>query len=410
MTQNVLLIIPAYNEERRILRPLRDYLNQARTLPDMRVRVLVVLNGCRDKTLEVVNSVAIDYPELQSIQYAEPIGKGGALIAGFHHGEGFDWVGFVDADGATAPKALFALLSDVDEDDGDVRIGFRSPSARSILRRTPSIFFNLWVRLLLPIKTRDTQCGAKFFRGWVIKEILPRLSTCDMAVDVDMLFWSQVSRAKVVSRHVEWHEQPGSSVNIARTSCLMFLSVLRLFLLRHGNKVTARCTLWVSERFYRLINRRPRVMPLHGKRHEDVTFSTKKMRKFTRNAVRFVAAGLVVTLIDFVIFKAAIYIGLDLAIARVAGFSLAAGFSFVIHRWWTFEANGSWPRALGLYVQARIVSFVLAQIVFFAVIRYSNLGPDAAFWIQAPVQPAANFLFAHFYVFKSREERSTRVS
>lgn len=254
-----LLVIPAYNEEQRIAAPLRHYLEYARSLRGFRVRVLVVLNGCRDETLAVVKSVAVDYPELGWVEYADPIGKGGALIAGFRHGDGFDWVGFADADGATTPESLFGLITE--DGEGDVRIGARLPSARSFFRRIPSICFNLWVRVLLPVGVSDTQCGAKFFRGWVAQKISPKLSTCDMAVDVDMLVWAHRCGAKVESRHVDWREQPGSSVRIVRTSSLMFLSVLRIFLLSRVQVAPMRWVLALSEKCYSWINRRPRIMP-----------------------------------------------------------------------------------------------------------------------------------------------------
>ena len=128
------------------------------------------------------------------------------------------------------------------------------------------------------------------------------------------------------------------------------------------------------------------------------------MRKISANGVRFVISGLVITLLDFALFKLAIYAGTDVAAARLVGFVLAAGISFVIHHWWTFRSRRPWPKALWLYVQSRLLSFFLAQLAFIAALNYFRLGADISFWIQAPVQPIVNFLLGHFFVFSEQKD------
>ena len=80
---SVLLLIPAYNEEERIGPVLRDYAEYFREHYKGEFRAVVVLNGCRDDTLGVVEKVAEEFPEIDPLNFEEPIGKGGALIEGF---------------------------------------------------------------------------------------------------------------------------------------------------------------------------------------------------------------------------------------------------------------------------------------------------------------------------------------
>jgi glycosyltransferase involved in cell wall biosynthesis len=77
---SLLLLIPAYNEEARIepvLRRYADFFGQNYSGP---FQLVVVLNGCRDNTLGVVQRVAQDFPAVSWLDFPAPIGKGGALI------------------------------------------------------------------------------------------------------------------------------------------------------------------------------------------------------------------------------------------------------------------------------------------------------------------------------------------
>ena len=77
---SVLLLIPAYNEEERIGPVLRDYATYFREYYEGKFRAVVVLNGCRDNTLGLVEEVAKEFPEIEPLNFEAPIGKGGALI------------------------------------------------------------------------------------------------------------------------------------------------------------------------------------------------------------------------------------------------------------------------------------------------------------------------------------------
>jgi glycosyltransferase involved in cell wall biosynthesis len=59
---SLLLLIPAYNEERRIEPVLRDYAQFFGTHYSGKFQIVVVLNGCTDNTLGVVQGVAAEFP------------------------------------------------------------------------------------------------------------------------------------------------------------------------------------------------------------------------------------------------------------------------------------------------------------------------------------------------------------
>src|SRR5262249_3577348 len=90
---SLLLLIPAYNEEARIEPVLRDYAQYFQDHYDGRFSLVVVLNGCRDNTLAVVQRVARDFSCIRAENFVDPIGKGGALIEGLKLAPTADVVG-----------------------------------------------------------------------------------------------------------------------------------------------------------------------------------------------------------------------------------------------------------------------------------------------------------------------------
>src|SRR5678815_4412781 len=113
----MLLLIPAYNEEARIEPVLREYAEYFRKNYAGECQLVVVLNGCVDNTVGVVKRVAETYSEVSWLEFLDPIGKGGALIEGLKLAPLADLIGYVDADGATSPKAFHDLVKLWDKAD-----------------------------------------------------------------------------------------------------------------------------------------------------------------------------------------------------------------------------------------------------------------------------------------------------
>ena len=105
-TPSILLLIPAKDEEGRIGPVLRDYAQFFKEQYEGKFQLVVVLNGCRDNTLGVVQKVAADFPSISWLEFKDPIHKGGALIEGLKLAPMADLIGYVDADGATPPRAF----------------------------------------------------------------------------------------------------------------------------------------------------------------------------------------------------------------------------------------------------------------------------------------------------------------
>ena len=229
---NVLLLIPAYNEEERIEPVLRDYAEYFTKHYSGRFQLVVVLNGCVDNTLGVVERVGKDHPCLAAIEFPARIGKGGALIEGLKLAPLADLIGYVDADGATSPKAFHDLIKHTD--NADCVIGSRwirgavLHQAQSSKRQFASRMFHRLVQFAFRMNIRDTQCGAKVMRREAVEKIHPSLRITDMAFDINLLYALKRAGYRILEFPTEWTDKIGSKVTLGRTSLSMLLSIIRL--------------------------------------------------------------------------------------------------------------------------------------------------------------------------------------
>ncbi len=232
---SLLLLIPAYNEEHRIEPVLREYAEYFKTKYQGKFQLVVVLNGCRDNTTGVVRRVAEDFPAISAQDFPDPIGKGGALIEGLKLAPLADVIGYVDADGATPPRAFHELVKHIDE--ADCVIGSRwLPGAvlhvqQSGKRRFISRGFHLIVEVLFRMHIKDTQCGAKVMRRQAVEKIHSALRIADMAFDINLLYALHRAGFRILEIPTEWTDKMGSKVAPARTSLTMFLSAVRVRLI-----------------------------------------------------------------------------------------------------------------------------------------------------------------------------------
>jgi len=234
---SLLLLIPAYNEEKRIEPTLRDYARFFREFYAGRFQLVVVLNGCQDDTLGVVNRVATEHPEISALNFPDPIGKGGALIEGLKLAPNADLIGYVDADGATGPRAFFELVRLTAQ--ADCVIGSRwLPGAvlhqsQPWARRFFSRVFHSIVQTLFWMNIQDTQCPAKVMRRAAIEKIHSALRIADLAFDVNLLYALNREGFRILEVPTEWTDKVGSKVtqSLVRNSLVMFLSVVRVRLI-----------------------------------------------------------------------------------------------------------------------------------------------------------------------------------
>ena len=235
---SLLLLIPAYNEERRIEPVLREYAQFLGRIIPARFTIIVILNGCRDNTLGVVQRVAKEFPCIIWLDFPAPIGKGGALIEGLKLAKHGDFIGYVDADGATGPQA-FLEFAPAHRRRGLRRSARAGCRAACCIRRSRSsaslsaACFHLIVELFFGLRVKDTQCPCKLISSDAVEKIHSTLCIADLAFDVNLLVSLHRAGFKILEVPIEWTDKAGSKVtsSLFRASLTMFLSVLRIRLI-----------------------------------------------------------------------------------------------------------------------------------------------------------------------------------
>lgn len=238
-SHGVSLVIPAWNEERRLSRTLDRYLtglqNSGRTF-----EVIVVSDGSTDRTA----SIALGYADrnVRLLEYGKKLGKGRAVVEGIRSAR-YEDVGFVDADGPIPVEDILRLVDSLV--GAECAIASRSLECsiatveRRPSRRALSRLWSLMVRGLFLLPIRDYQCGAKFFRKAELDSILPAVQVSDWAFDVSLLYHLHSAGYQVREVAVTWTEGAGSKFEISRDvpSMLVGLLGLRLMNLRPGGTI-----------------------------------------------------------------------------------------------------------------------------------------------------------------------------
>ncbi|KCZ71869.1 glycosyl transferase [Candidatus Methanoperedens nitroreducens] len=221
------LIIPAYNEEKRINKVISSYSFFLDKKYDY--ELIVVCDG-DDNTPRIVQGMMADNPRIKLLEFSERQGKGGAILQGLRESCG-EVVGFVDSDEAVSPGEFERLIDALDCTDCAIasrRVkGAQISVNQPLKRRISSRMFNILVNLLFGLGIRDTQCGAKVFKREVLDLLLPVFKTRGFEFDVELLWRIKNADFKIKEVPITWKHEEGSTFSL-KYSSMMFLSLLRI--------------------------------------------------------------------------------------------------------------------------------------------------------------------------------------
>ena len=223
------IIIPAYNEEKRLPRTLEQacaFVN-AQSYP---AEILVIENGSRDRTAEIAGEFAARYPFVRAL-HSEPRGKGWAVRTGMLAATG-DYRFICDADFSmpieeinrflppSIPEAPIIIASR--EGPGAKR--FNEPNYRHFIGR----IFNAMVKIFALPGLQDSQCGFKCFRADVTELLFPLQTITGWTFDVEVLFIARKRHFPVQELGIPWYFNPDSKVRFWQDSWRMALDLLKI--------------------------------------------------------------------------------------------------------------------------------------------------------------------------------------
>ncbi len=225
------IVIPAYNEEPRLAATLDSVLGYVRAQA-WDAEVLVVNDGSRDRTLEIVQTFAAKDPVLRLVQNPGNRGKGFSVRNGMLHARG-RIVLFTDADLSSPIEEAPKLFSALDE-GADIAIGSRWLRSETQTHRQPlhrQLFgriFNVLLRLTLGLQFADTQCGFKAFKRPAVDAIFPLQKIERWGFDPEILFLARKFKFKVKEIPVAWGHSGDTRINPLIDGSRMFQEMLRI--------------------------------------------------------------------------------------------------------------------------------------------------------------------------------------
>ncbi|MFQ5687730.1 MAG: dolichyl-phosphate beta-glucosyltransferase, partial [Candidatus Scalindua sp.] len=201
------IVIPAYNEEKRIgdtLDNIINYLNQK----DYKSEIIVVVDGATDSTMKVVKDFGREDSRIKVTENKIARGKGYSVKKGILETRG-KFALFTDADLSTPISEVEKLIHWL-EKGYDVAIGSRSLKDSQVEIHQPFIrefmgkIFNKIMSLLVCTGFKDTQCGFKCFKRQVINKIFSRQIIDGFAFDVEIILIAERCGFSVMEAPVRW--------------------------------------------------------------------------------------------------------------------------------------------------------------------------------------------------------------
>ncbi|KIY44756.1 glycosyltransferase family 2 protein [Fistulina hepatica ATCC 64428] len=261
-TVDLTVVIPAYNETERLPLMLAQAIEHLRTAAKHSFQVLIVDDGSTDETTMTSLKLAKQYSDcdIRVVTLEHNLGKGGAVRHGMLHASG-ERLLMVDADGASRFPDLELLWSAMDEIGPNnapaIAIGSRAHLVkteavvkRSFIRNVLMYGLHTILRFVGVGHVRDTQCGFKLFSRTAARHIFPAQHLPTWIFDVELLLLAKQLGIPVAEVPIEWHEVPGSKLNVFTAS----LQMLRDLLIVRANLLLGRWRGVCPDFFFRLVH------------------------------------------------------------------------------------------------------------------------------------------------------------
>jgi dolichyl-phosphate beta-glucosyltransferase len=213
----VSVVIPAYNEERKIADAVHDivyYFEQKK----LSYELIVSVDGT-DRTREIVEDMAKGNPCIVLTGSSERRGKGMAVHEAILKSRGA-FVGYMDADNKTPASEFDQFLPEL-EKGTPVVIGNRAlsgtltASSRPLARRVFSWAYLLFTHMLLGLwEITDTQCGFKFFQRDAGLELFRAQKIMGYAFDVEILYLARKKGYAIAQVPVSFKHDPDSRMSV----------------------------------------------------------------------------------------------------------------------------------------------------------------------------------------------------
>lgn len=167
------IFFPCYNEEKNILDTFNKALPIIKEVAD-KWEVILINDGSKDKTGQIIQSIADNYPKNVKIVTHNPNrGYGAAFKSGLYTAK-YPWIAFTDADGQFDFNDIKSLISKQKTTKADMVIGYYLGRKVPFIRILGSKVWQLFVFILFGLWVKDNDCGFKLIKK-IIPDTIPKL-------------------------------------------------------------------------------------------------------------------------------------------------------------------------------------------------------------------------------------------
>ncbi len=223
------LIIPVYNEEKRIKYGLTQIFSFLKN-KKFSWELIIVDDGSIDNTVALAKKLTLTIKTVKILN-SNHQGKGGALKKGVKSAQG-EWLIFFDIDIATPMDEY----NNFEKWMGrfDVIIGSRKMKGAHIEVHQPFFrefggkVFTLLTNTLVTRNISDVTCGFKLFKTKIAKDLFQRSRLADWSFDAEILYLAQKKGVKIKEVPVRWKDDPQTKVNLMKDTIDAFYGLLKI--------------------------------------------------------------------------------------------------------------------------------------------------------------------------------------
>ena len=218
---NLSIIIPLYNEEKRLKKSLISLIKFIKIKPKKKIEIIFVSDGSTDSTNKIISLFIKENKKILKsflIKYAKNVGKGYAIKKGILKSKN-DWILICDADMSVNPNQFNIWYQNkkiIDKNKAyfGSRRHEKSNVKSSIVRKTLGLIFILFIRILLNIRLKDSQCGFKIFHRSYALKIFKKISSFRFAFDIELTILLTKFKINIIELPLKWVHQDGSKLSL----------------------------------------------------------------------------------------------------------------------------------------------------------------------------------------------------